>query len=95
MVHLERLHFERAAPCVGQGELSLQPLLTLEMTKVEEGLVERGDGCLGQLIGREALPSDYLDNFIALRPCYRRVENVHTLTPAYLKDQSAYRTGTK
>ena len=48
-----------------------------------------------QLIGREALPSDYLDNFIALRPCYRRVENVHTLTPAYLKDQSAYRTGTK
>ena len=46
-------------------------------------------------IDREALPSDYLDNFIALRPCYRRVENVHTLTPAYLKDQSAYRTGTK
>ena len=73
------------APCV----------MTLE--EIEQ-LAAQGDLHLygdAQLIGREALPSDYLDNFIALRPCYRRVENVHTLTPAYLKDQSAYRTGTK
>ena len=33
---------------------------------------------------------DFLKNFIALRPYYRKVENVHTLTPRYLKDADAY-----
>ena len=73
------------APCV-------MTLEEIEQLAAQGDLHVYGDA---QLIGREALPSDYLDNFIALRPCYRRVENVHTLTPAYLKDQSAYRTGTK
>ena len=73
------------APCV-------MTLEEIEQLAAQGDLHVYGDA---QLIGREALPSDYLDNFIALRPCYRRVENVHTLTPAYLKDQSAYRTGAK
>ena len=34
---------------------------------------------------------DFLKNFIALRPYYRKIDNVHTLTPRYLKDADAYK----
>lgn len=44
-----------------------------------------------QLIGEAAQEPDFLHNFIALRPLYRRVENVHTLTPRYLKDSDSYK----
>lgn len=43
-----------------------------------------------ELLDMESCPYDLLQNFIDLRPYYRQVENVHTLTPRYLKDQSAY-----
>ena len=68
------------------------PLAEIEQLAAQGGYHYYGDA---QLIGKSALPSDYLDNFIALRPCYQRVENIHTLTPAYLKDQSAYQVKTR
>lgn len=36
---------------------------------------------------------DFASHFIALRPVWNRVENVHVLVPEYLKEQSAYKVG--
>ena len=44
-----------------------------------------------ELIDREAEEAAFLKNFIALRPYYRKVENIHTLTPRYLKEADAYK----
>lgn len=44
-----------------------------------------------ELIGCEASASDFLKNFKDLRCHARRIENVHTLVPRYLKDQDAYK----
>lgn len=33
---------------------------------------------------------DFVENFQALRPLARRIDNVHTLTPRYLKENDAY-----
>lgn len=44
-----------------------------------------------ELIEQTAEEAVFLKNFIALRPYYRRIENVHTLTPRYLKESDAYK----
>ena len=43
------------------------------------------------LIGKQAEPSDFIKNFIALKDQWKLVKNVHALTPRYLKDRSAYK----
>lgn len=43
------------------------------------------------LISKDVEEVDFVENFRALRPFARAVENVHTLTPRYLKDQDAYK----
>lgn len=43
------------------------------------------------LLEAEAKPVDYLNNFIQLKPWWRPVENVHALTPRYLKESDAYK----
>lgn len=66
-------------------------ILTLEELKelsASEDYQLFGDA---QLIGEAAQEPDFLHNFITLRPLYRRVENVHTLTPRYLKDSDSYK----
>lgn len=45
------------------------------------------------LIDVESKEPDFVSNFIALRPVWNRVENVHILVPEYLKEQSAYKVG--
>ncbi|MCB6603720.1 tRNA (adenosine(37)-N6)-threonylcarbamoyltransferase complex dimerization subunit type 1 TsaB, partial [Erysipelatoclostridium ramosum] len=57
-------------------------------------LVEQSDYQLFgdcELIDEKASEAQFLENFIALRPYYRKVENVHTLTPRYLKESDAYK----
>lgn len=44
-----------------------------------------------ELIDLKAKEPKFLENFIALRPFYRKIENVHTLTPRYLKESDAYK----
>lgn len=44
-----------------------------------------------ELIERTSAPLTFVENFIALRSQWQRVENIHILTPRYLKDQDAYR----
>ena len=42
------------------------------------------------LVGKEANEVDFAQNFIDLIPTAKRVENVHTLVPRYLKENDAY-----
>lgn len=42
------------------------------------------------LIGLNKQPIDFVANFVALKNQYKIEENVHTLVPEYLKDESAY-----
>lgn len=43
------------------------------------------------LIGMDTGDIDFVENFAKLRPLARRIENPHTLTPRYLKEQDAYK----
>lgn len=44
-----------------------------------------------QLIQKEPKDIDFVNNFKLMRPFARKIENIHILTPRYLKDQDAYR----
>lgn len=43
------------------------------------------------LIEETPCTSDFLKNFMELRPYARKIENIHTLVPRYLKEQDAYK----
>ena len=43
------------------------------------------------LINLDEKEPDFVENFKLLRPLARKVENIHTLTPRYLKEQDAYK----
>lgn len=43
------------------------------------------------LLEMKAKEPDFLEHFIALRPYYKKVEHIHTLTPRYFKDSNAYK----
>lgn len=45
----------------------------------------------GALIDLETAHTDLVKNFEALYPIAKKVENIHTLTPRYLKEQDAYK----
>ncbi len=66
-------------------------ILTLE--EVNDFLKEHPGTVLGDaaLVGLEPVSVDFLQNFIDLEPFYRKVENIHTLVPKYLKESSAYK----
>lgn len=75
--------------------ISAEQVLDLDKIKAmadEKEYTIFGDAAL---LGEKAAASDLLKNFADLRPFYKKVENVHILTPRYLKDQSAYRPGAK
>lgn len=42
------------------------------------------------LIGKAMVPIDFVKNFKELRKFARKVDNIHTLTPRYLKESNAY-----
>ena len=68
-----------------------EQILTLD--EIRERLDDKKYVLFGdcELIDREAEEAAFLKNFIALRPYYRKVENIHTLTPRYLKEADAYK----
>ncbi|MEG1474213.1 MAG: tRNA (adenosine(37)-N6)-threonylcarbamoyltransferase complex dimerization subunit type 1 TsaB [Longicatena sp.] len=68
-----------------------ETILTLDELKTmidEHNYALYGD-C--ELVEKSANEPQFLDNFIALRPLARKVDNVHTLVPRYLKEQDAYK----
>lgn len=68
-----------------------EQILTLDEVKKE--IEDKNYRIYGdcELIDKAAVPADFLHNFIALRPQYRKIENIHTLTPRYLKEADAYK----
>ncbi|MBP3853246.1 MAG: tRNA (adenosine(37)-N6)-threonylcarbamoyltransferase complex dimerization subunit type 1 TsaB [Erysipelotrichaceae bacterium] len=70
--------------CV-QGPMIL-PLEQIETWLEEESGLLLGDG---SLIGREAQPVDFLENFVQAQ--WEKVDNVHALVPDYLKESDAYK----
>ncbi len=70
----------------------VMPECALNLDDIQKMVQEGNYRIVGDahLLGMESCAFDLLQNFIDLRPFYRRVDNVHTLTPRYLKDQSAY-----
>ncbi|MEG0526511.1 MAG: tRNA (adenosine(37)-N6)-threonylcarbamoyltransferase complex dimerization subunit type 1 TsaB [Longicatena sp.] len=44
-----------------------------------------------ELIEETPCTPDFLKNFMELRPYARKIENIHTLVPRYLKEQDAYK----
>lgn len=71
--------------------LQEEGILTLDEIKtvVKNGEYEvLGDS---ELIGMESGSIDFVEAFRSLLPYARRIENVHTLTPRYLKEQDAYK----
>jgi tRNA threonylcarbamoyl adenosine modification protein YeaZ len=65
----------------------------LPVEKVQEFLQENPGDLYGEgeLANQDALPSDFLQNFADLLPYAKTVENVHALTPLYLKESSDYK----
>lgn len=69
-----------------QGELAAVDIDEIRaMTGADETVA--GDG---RLIGREDSWPDLAANFMALKPFWKKTENVHLLTPEYLKPSDAY-----
>lgn len=68
-----------------------EQILTLEeiKEKIEVNHYSLYGDC--ELVDQTAMEPDFLKNFILLRPYYRKIENIHTLTPRYLKDADAYK----
>ena len=75
------------------GEYEKEPcIMTLE--EIKEYLASHSDITLlgdADLINEEIAEINFVENFKLLRPLARLVENVHTLTPRYLKEQDAYK----
>lgn len=68
------------------GELAALDLDAIGALAAENEAVY-GDG---HLIGREDNWPDLAANFLALKPLWKKAENVHLLTPEYLKASDAY-----
>lgn len=45
----------------------------------------------GHLIGKPAQKPDFIENFLALQPVWKKTESIHTLTPLYLKESDSYK----
>lgn len=79
-------HVENGKIC---GEEEILPLAELPSWLQAHPGTLIGDG---YLIGEETPVPDFLKNFMDLRENWRPVDNVHALTPRYLKESDAYRT---
>lgn len=69
------------------GEKIEETIYTLDTLKEMKDKVFVGD-C--DLLGMEKNIPDLAEHFMILKDHYTKVENIHTLVPEYLKDESAY-----
>lgn len=65
----------------------------LTLSEIKAVIVKNKGVLVGDsdLLGMEKTSVSLAENFCALLPLARRITNVHTLTPRYLKDNDAYR----
>jgi tRNA threonylcarbamoyladenosine biosynthesis protein TsaB len=71
---------------IAVAEDSVLPLNDIASLLDEDAYIA-GDG---QLIGRQVPVADLPRHFLDLKPFWRRVENIHTLQPRYLKESEIY-----
>ncbi|MEG2572723.1 MAG: tRNA (adenosine(37)-N6)-threonylcarbamoyltransferase complex dimerization subunit type 1 TsaB [Erysipelotrichaceae bacterium] len=71
----------------------LKDACIMTLDEVKEMLQETSYEVVGDrdLLNLETQEVDFLKNFIDLKDQWIKVENIHTLVPYYLKDQSAYK----
>lgn len=69
----------------------LEEILTLDEIKerLQATTYELYGDC--ELIGKNSKEYDFVKNFIMLKPFWKRIINIHTLVPRYLKEQDAYK----
>ena len=74
----------------GQGA---EPTQIVPLTELEAWLEARPGRLVGDtyILEQESEEPDFLQNIIDLQPDWVKAENVHALTPDYLKDSSAYK----
>lgn len=74
----------------GQGS---EPTQIVPLTELEAWLEARPGRLVGDtyILKQESEEPDFLQNIIDLQPDWVKAENVHALTPDYLKDSSAYK----
>lgn len=74
----------------GQGA---EPTQIVPLTELEAWLEARPGRLVGDtyILKQESEEPDFLQNIIDLQPDWVKAENVHALTPDYLKDSSAYK----
>jgi tRNA threonylcarbamoyladenosine biosynthesis protein TsaB len=75
--------YEFGLPVIADCVLPLNEVATL----IHEDTVITGDG---QLVGKSVVSVDLPQHFLDLKPLWRRVENVFTLQPRYLKESEIY-----
>lgn len=76
-------HFHEGIPLISERVILLQDMADLDVSTLKIF----GDG---QLINREKYYPNYTQHFMDLRKYWRKIDNIHSLVPRYLKDNEAY-----
>lgn len=63
------------------------------LDEIREQILSDNSCLLGDtsLLDKEEVSIDFVENFAKLLPYAKHIENIHTLTPRYLKEQDAYK----
>lgn len=71
----------------------IEPEMILTLDEIKKDVLHHEYHLFGdvELIGKQSEETDFLRNFIELRAYYQYVDNIHTLTPRYLKEADAYK----
>jgi tRNA threonylcarbamoyladenosine biosynthesis protein TsaB len=76
-------HFHKGIPLINERVILLQDMSDLDVTTLKIF----GDG---HLINKGIYYPNYTQHFMDLKKYWKKVENIHTLVPRYLKDNEAY-----
>ncbi len=76
-------HFHQGIPLISERVILLQDMTELDVSTLKIF----GDG---HLINKETYYPNYTQHFMDLKKYWKKVENIHSLVPRYLKDNEAY-----
>lgn len=76
-------HFHEGIRLINERVILLEDLTNIDVSTLKVF----GDG---QLIGKQSFYPNYTKNFMDLRSYWKKIEDIHTLVPRYLKENEAY-----
>lgn len=76
-------HFHEGIPLISERVIFLQDMSDLDVSTLNIF----GDG---HLINKETYYPNYTQHFMDLKKYWKKIDNVHSLVPRYLKDNEAY-----